>query len=291
MKSRLFINRALDEEGRDFDERAFWACSALELLGKAALARVSPLLIAVPTDDGKSLLAASGLDDATGFTTVQAKTVWSRCARVFKPFNEGDAKKVSLGRNAYIHSASVGFDKFPERAWWPLFWSQAVILLHHIEEDLSSYVPSRHVRAVEAHLATNKKNLERRLEAALEHARGRLSQHAAGTLSAKAAQEWEAFALPSGFRRIEYDDCPACGEGAWIGGEDRLDVRVEYSHGDDDWGDALVTLEIGTDYLACPNCHLLLDDFDLIVEADIPTSFQVEGDPDDIEYEPAYNNE
>ena len=58
-KSRLFINRAMDES-TEFEEAAFWACCSLELLGKCALAHISPLLIAIPTDDGMSLMVASG---------------------------------------------------------------------------------------------------------------------------------------------------------------------------------------------------------------------------------------
>ncbi|GAC59846.1 hypothetical protein GSI01S_06_00010, partial [Gordonia sihwensis NBRC 108236] len=90
IKAKLFINHALDDdEPRDFDERALWASLALELLAKAALARVSPLLIAVPNEDGHNLLVASGLVQGEArFTSVQARTLFSRCAKAFKPFNE-----------------------------------------------------------------------------------------------------------------------------------------------------------------------------------------------------------
>jgi hypothetical protein len=60
MKARMFIHRAMDGD-REFEEQAFWAAAAFELLGKAALARVSPVLIANPNPDGHSLLVASGL--------------------------------------------------------------------------------------------------------------------------------------------------------------------------------------------------------------------------------------
>lgn len=51
-KAKLFLNRAMDDDPRSFDERALWAALALELLAKAALARVSPLLIAEPNEEG-----------------------------------------------------------------------------------------------------------------------------------------------------------------------------------------------------------------------------------------------
>jgi hypothetical protein len=145
MKARLFINRALDSD-RDFEESAFWAARALEMLGKSALSRVNPALIAnAVDDDGNSLLVASGLIDVSKrFVTVQAKTVWSRCARAFRPFNAKEAGLIADSRNEYIHGARVGFDAIPEAAWWPRYWAQAVILLSHVERTGDDLVgPSR----------------------------------------------------------------------------------------------------------------------------------------------------
>jgi len=72
-KAKVFLNRAMDTApSRSFDEQALWASAALELLGKAALARVSPLLIAEPTEDGVNVLIATGLIEGTAkFTSVR----------------------------------------------------------------------------------------------------------------------------------------------------------------------------------------------------------------------------
>lgn len=81
VKAKLFINRAMDDdEARSFEEQALWASLALELLAKAALARVSPLLIAEPNEEGSNLLIASGLLEGDArFTSLRAKTLFSRC--------------------------------------------------------------------------------------------------------------------------------------------------------------------------------------------------------------------
>ena len=42
IKAKLFLNHAMDDDSRQFDEQALWASLALELLAKAALAKVSP---------------------------------------------------------------------------------------------------------------------------------------------------------------------------------------------------------------------------------------------------------
>jgi hypothetical protein len=96
------------EDGRSFDEQALWASAALELLGKAALARVSPLLIAEPTEDGTNILIASGLIEGNArFTSVSASTVFKRCQKAFRPFSASDAQKFADARNEYLHGVEV----------------------------------------------------------------------------------------------------------------------------------------------------------------------------------------
>ncbi|MYS85232.1 hypothetical protein [Embleya scabrispora] len=125
MKAKLFLNRAMDDDdSRGFDEHALWAALALELLAKAALARVSPLLIAEPNEEGSNLLIASGLvkGDAK-FTSVRAKTLMARCHRAFKPFDQSEAMKIINGRNEYLHSSGTGFMAIPAHLWWPRYWA------------------------------------------------------------------------------------------------------------------------------------------------------------------------
>lgn len=290
IKSKLFINRALDED-REFEEQAFWACSALELLGKSALARISPLLIANPTDDGASLLAASGVLEGRNVTSVQAKAVWSRCARVFKPFSEPEAKLLSYGRNEYIHAAGIGFDSLPAHAWWPRFWSQAVVLLHHMDLIIDDYVDRRYVETVHDALATRKEALKQQLEARLERARTMLKQSQTETLSPRQLKEWE---LKTYFvtRYHSSVECPACRGDAALYGDEVIGQDVTYfdheTRGDPG---VLVTLWVAPVALVCEQCRLELSDSDLLAEAGLDEAFEVEGDIDDIEYEPEYNNE
>lgn len=289
-KSRLFINRSQDDF-RDFEERAFWACSALELLGKSAMSRVSPLLVANPNDDGKSLLVASGVGKTSEATSVQAKAVWARCGRLFKPFNATEASLLAIGRNDYIHSATVGFEPTPERVWWPSFWSQAVILLQHLDKSVIEYVGPTAAAHVAIHLATQKNNNARQLEARLERARSALARHHAGTLTARLAAEWATFSFPESRYSVE-TVCPACAsELAILGGDEKNMVTVENSE-DDEYGfdTTIVTLEINTEYLACSSCQLVITEYELLVEAGIEMAFDTDGTADDIERED-YNNE
>lgn len=293
LKARLFINRALDPD-RGFEESAFWAGTALEMLGKASLARVSPALVAnAVDDDGTSLLMASGLLDLSKrFVSVQAKTVWSRCARAFRPFNAKEASLIADGRNEYIHGARLGFDAIPESAWWPRYWAQAVILLSHFERTIEDFVGADRSGAVGIYLAANKEHLQRRLEAELESARVALKLHEADAMSGRRLAQWNLFAVAVE-RFSQPCDCPACDGGLGeVLGSDIIDTVTDMAGDPDDyWGSVSVTHTVASDRFQCGACHLVIEDYEILQLTDVPLEFEAEGDPSDVaEYE-EYNNE
>lgn len=292
LKSRLFINRAMDT-AVEFEEAAFWACCALELLGKSALSRVSPLLIALPTDDGTSLLVASGaVEGADSFVTIQAKAVWARCGRAFKQFNVPEAKVLSLGRNAYIHSADIGFDVIPPADWWPRFWALAHVLIAHCDKVVEDYVGAARAVVVEEHLETNRANRDRRLKSLIENAQLRLRLHLSNSMAGRMQIDWDRFEnTASSWSYRSSHECPACGNGADIGGEEILDRELVRASYDDP--DPHVTLVIATEELACESCHLILGEADLLERAEVDLSFEAEGSLEDVAelFEEEYNNE
>jgi hypothetical protein len=180
-----------EEEPRTFDERALWASLALELLAKASLARVSPLLIASPTEEGTNLLIASGLVEGQArFDSVKAHTLYSRCHQAFRPFNEKEAQTITWARNEYLHGGSAVFTAIPADAWWPRYWAQAFILVNAQDKVLEELVGLDRVPVVEGHLAKNRKNIEHRAEMLIYRAQQRLAQHRSGDLPAKLANKW-----------------------------------------------------------------------------------------------------
>ncbi|OJX70204.1 MAG: hypothetical protein BGO95_04195 [Micrococcales bacterium 73-13] len=291
IKARMFVHRAMDD-GREFDEQAFWASAAFELLGKAALAKVSPILIANPNPDGHSLLVASGLlevDDK--FFTIPAKALWSRCHRAFKPFNEQEAAYISSVRNDYLHAGGVGREGTPE-AWWPRYWAQVAILVSHLDRDLEELVGRERERVVTQYLETNRENVKRRAEALIERARSRLALHESGSMSVTLERAWAGFS-PYYFQHTTSAECPACGSSGTLSGDTVLETKAEFVtlHGEEDqFEDVIVFVTVATDGFACPRCHLELNDLDLIEAVGLDTDFEVEGDPSSY-YEPEYDNE
>ena len=230
IKAKLFLNRAMDDAARSFDEQALWAALALELLAKAALARVSPLLIAEPNEEGTNLLIASGLvkGDAR-FTSVRAKTLMARCHKAFKPFDQVEAMKIINGRNEYLHSSGAGFLAIPPHAWWPRYWAQAATLVTALDRDIEELVGSDREHTVTKYLEQNARNIEQRTEALIERAKQRRQQWLDGTLPAKVAAEWKAGqSLSAQMAHTEAATCPACGSTGLLEGEEVMNVEMNY---------------------------------------------------------------
>jgi len=294
LKAKVFLNRAMDADPhRAFDEQVLWAAAALELLGKAALARVSPLLIAEPTEEGVNLLIATGLIEGTArFTSVKASTVFKRCERAFPPFRAIDAQRLADHRNEYLHGPELGLVALPPRAWWPRYWALASILVTAQDRELDELVGYDRFRVVESHLEQNAKNIEHRTEALISRARQRLSQFNAGTLPAKIQKEWLSSPnLTAGLSYSTAETCPACGGSGTLEGDDGSNAVYEV-----DWGEdgepmgAVATLTVPAEYFSCSTCHLVLDNFELLLQADLPNDFEfVDEDPE--WPEPEYGND
>lgn len=281
LKARLFINHALDpEEPRTFDERALWASLALELLGKAALARVSPLLIAVPNEEGQHLLAATGLIPGDGPSlTVPAKTVFARCARAFRPFNFTESLQFANNRNQYLHSGAASFTSLPESAFWPAFWSQAALLIVAQGRDVAEFVGADRVADVEAHLARNRQHIQQRAETLIVRARQQLSLVESGNASERLAAAYRLGGrLTAGLIHAAEATCPACGAVGTIEGEQEIGHEIRYEQVAEDDYDVYVDVSVYADYFSCPRCRLVLDGSELLEAAGIATEFSVEGE-------------
>ncbi|MFE6357501.1 hypothetical protein ACFVOO_32105 [Streptomyces rochei] len=299
-KAKLFLNRAMDDDFRSFDEQALWAALALELLAKAALARVSPLLIAEPNEEGTNLLIASGLVKGEArFTSVRAKTLMARCHKAFKPFDQAEAMKIINGRNEYLHSSGTGFMAIPPHSWWPRYWAQAAVLVTALDRDMEELVGIAREIEVTKHLERNAKNIEQRTEALIERAKQRRQQRLDGSLPAKVAAEWKsAQYLSASMSHSEAATCPACELTGLLEGEEAIAEDIHYPRfgGYTDEGesyyldDGSVSLTISADHFSCAGCQLVLNSYELIRQAGLPTEFDAEGDFDDYQ-EPEYGND
>ena len=83
------------------------------------------------------------------------------------------------------------------------------------------------------------------------------------------------------------ETCPACGSAGTLEGEDSTDVTYEYD--EDDPGSRWATISVPADHFSCSTCHLVLDRYELIEQADLPGAFAVVDEDPAPEYE--YGND
>lgn len=292
LKAKLFLSWALEDgEPRTFDERALWASMALELLAKAALSKLSPLLIAVPTEEGANILIEAGLISRDArFESIQASTLFKRCARAYKPLNDAHGITIAQARNNFVHGGEAVFTKIPPEAWWPRYWAQAIILVHAQDRGIDDLVGPVHAGIVERHLATNAKNIEHRTEMLIARARQRLAQYQAGTFTAAQAAEWNRTTLAAGQRYDTAARCPACDEQGTLEGENVADHEINVERVSEDDFEVWVEVTVDADYFSCDNCKLVLDSYELLDQAGLATSFEAIGDVSDFA-EPEYGND
>jgi hypothetical protein len=292
LKAKLFLNRAMEPDSdRAFEERAFWAAAALELLGKAALAKISPLLIAEPKEDGKNILIAAGvLKGEARFVSVSAATVFRRCARAFVPFDADGAIRVANGRNEYMHSPASGLSPLPEAQWWAQYWSLATTLIEAQDRKLTDLVGQSRVEAVESYLAQNAKNIEFRTQSLIARAKQRFDFERDGSAPTKVQADWANIIKANGQMQYKLEQqCPACSSMGIIEGDENIDVETDYDSWDEE-GAVLVRVTVPSERFSCPACRLVLDSLPLIEEAGLPDHFEVLDDAEEY-LEPDYGND
>jgi hypothetical protein len=120
---------------RDSWNFVFWSTLVLELLGRAALSRISPALLA-DHDNWNHLYYALGHEPkAKKFTpkSIAAAQVFERVGDIYPEFTP-ELKGFCLGhanrRNSDLHSGEGVFDGLKSSAWLPNFYKSCEVLLN-----------------------------------------------------------------------------------------------------------------------------------------------------------------
>ena len=276
LKATNFINRSFDCRASGDESLAkLWATIALELLAKAALCYINPLLVADPSDDGNSLMLAAGLPgDTTKYRSVSAKTIYSRCARAFRNFDKEWAMSIAAERNAELHSGATPFASIEDHdRWWERFWSGAEILIDHQNRTLEDLVSLHHTFEVQERLEQNSESIRRRVESKKAAAQQNL-------LLGRPSRS----SIAGFFEFSEPEQCPVCNEFGQLLGDY---VEASTLASGFDWGDEMPTetVTVGSDAFVCENCSLELRGEAQIVAANLPDTFETERD-----FEPDYSD-
>lgn len=137
-KTKLYAERAIQQD-RESALFPFWCSLSIELLGRATLSYIHPVLIADPRE-GSNILHAFGYGIAKGEPkTIGAKTVFLRLERIITEFTKIDEKFVISfinKRNIELHTGTPAFEGIKTSDWLTEYYKVAKVLLSFQEKNL-----------------------------------------------------------------------------------------------------------------------------------------------------------
>jgi hypothetical protein len=296
-KSQAYIGRALTAKAAgSMGEYQLWASLALELVGKAALAKIHPCLVADPQSN-ISLFAAAGMNVGTDIKTIIAKTLFERLSHVSKRFDKKTqdyCTNMSLKRNAELHSGEAPFEGVVAASWEGRYWHTAEIILEAGGSSIESWLGADKSKAPKELLAeynhATAESAKIRVETAAEAfaARPKKDRDEAHAHAAAIGvwSLWRSFKLVAD--HIWDAECPACKSRAFLAG---VKYNEEGSDQEPDEPDQeLVDVYFVAEEFLCPSCNLRLDSREAIEAVGLEVE-TVETEARQREYEPDYGND
>lgn len=190
-KASLYFDRAFAAENEEDAELfALWMHLGLELLERAAVAKVNPALLALATKPG-SLLYGLGLEpqaDPLGLISAQTDTVIGLCEKFVPGFGSGEAAvchEARRRRNAELHTAAATMTD-AESGWLGRVFAVCKVLADHLGVDLAQLFGAEEATQAERLIAEDAASVHKEVRAAINKA-----GQVAAKLSAPARAERE----------------------------------------------------------------------------------------------------
>ena len=140
-KARLYFERGFTFPRED-PQFGFWCALGLELLARAALASVSPTLLAAPDNNHRFLLHALGRGSEQGKgnrRSIPTLKVFELCKTLFQEFSQDNFKAAMAlvnRRNEELHSGAAAFEEYPCKYWLTRFYACCAVLTAELDETL-----------------------------------------------------------------------------------------------------------------------------------------------------------
>lgn len=143
-KAVLYVERMEAEEPNDW-RFGFWSALSVELLCRAALAHISPALLADSRDWHNVLHALGRQPTAKKFTpiTIGTREVISRLSELVPTFTQehaGFCTQHIERRNAELHTGELAFSAIGTASWLPRYYATCKVLLESMGKHLADLV-------------------------------------------------------------------------------------------------------------------------------------------------------
>ncbi|MFI5073233.1 MAG: hypothetical protein ACHP8A_20380 [Terriglobales bacterium] len=254
-KARLFFERA---SGRDDAEFGLWCSMGLELLARAAVASISPTLLADPDKDQKYLLYALKRGSEKNPRSIAMTQVLNLCGKLFPEFSPEIHTNVSAlisRRNDELHSGNGAFQEYATRYWLTPFYRACDVLARAMGESLDTLFLPEEAAEAKRVLAESTQEVKTKVDREIGMHKGEFGKKTEEERTAateKSKQEGEKLSHEK-FHRVT---CPSCGSVALVQG----DLFGKETVTDID-GEIQVRQSVSPRILACSACGLKLSGY------------------------------
>lgn len=282
-KARAYIRRASDEAVNSA-LFGFWTSLALELLCRAALAKIHPVLLADPTNEG-NIHYVFGVIPKSNPRSVQAKTVFARCSVLVEGFTDKMSAHCLImadRRNSELHSGAAAFENIDNSAWLPATYEVMEILLKHVGMNFEDFLGKEQAPIAEGMLKDRREHIKKEVKDRIAKAKKdflALSEEERSKREAISNTRVADWIKVSPLRRR--CTCPACGSSAVMSGKSlsRGPARVD---------EAELTIErevrVLPNVFRCVHCLLRMDGYQEMLEAGLGTIYTTVEAEDPIEF-------
>lgn len=269
-KSKLYFERASGED-REGSLFGLWCSLGLELLARAAVASISPALLAEPHREHQNLLYALNRPIAkTSPQSISASQVFALCRVLFPAFSNDDstaALALSNRRNAELHSGAAAFADYPAKVWLPGFYRASRSLANAMGESLQNIWGEEESKIATEILEAIQTEVRQRTESLIAaHRKVFESKPEQERLDAIARTKTETDKLV--YQRHHRVSCPACECNATVQGEEFGAPRT--THVD---GAIIVRQAVTPRSFSCSACGLRLQGYAELSTADLGGQF------------------
>ncbi len=269
-KAKLFFERARNGSPED-PEFGLWNAFGLELLARAALAKISPTLLALPSDDHKYLRYALGSGVETGARrSIPANLVFSLCNDLVKGFGKREAtiaRALAERRNEELHSGASAFVEYSANKWLPDFYRSCVVLGNFLNTNLEELFGETEAADARRLMVEVTKDTRQAVQDKISACR-KVFEGKARPEQDEARKQAETLGEELSRKRRHRAQCPACNSVGTQEGDSFGRERVEHAD-----GEIIVRQTVAPVAFQCTACGLKLNGFSELEAAELGSHY------------------
>ncbi len=282
-KAKLYAQRA-HEENLDSPLFGFWMSLATELLARAALARIHPVLLADPTAEG-NIHYVFGIVPKQNPRSVHAKTVFARCSVFIEKFTDqmsGHCLLLADRRNKELHGGDAAFEGLDPATWLPKTYEAFDVLLTHIGSSFHGLLGKEHGAIAASMLKDRREHIEKDVKDRISNARKEFEQLKGEEKTSRAGKT--EVAMKQWLQKNPLGrpaDCPSCGFAGALHGESLNRGPAKVSEDD---GLLVREVRVLPTKFRCGVCLLKLDGYQELLQAGLGKVFTSSEEEDPVEF-------